>query len=258
MPKFELSLISPLLNASGTLGFFPDPRGPLDLSLLGAFITNPISLRPRAPASPPNYQPYPGGFLLHTGYPNPGFRAAIKRYASRWAQSTLPILVHLLVSGSDQASLDELTYMIQRLEGRPGIMGIEIGLPPNADAQTACAIAQAALGELPLILRLPLENALLLSRALSQDGLGDTLSAVSLAPPRGAMRVPEGLATGRLYGPALFPLSLATVLAIRETGLTVFAAGGVYHQEQFQAMLSAGATAVQLDAVLWRGGWQSP
>jgi dihydroorotate dehydrogenase len=258
MPKFDLALTKPVMNASGTLGFVPDARGPCDLSMLGAFVTNPISLRPRVPAAPPNYQPYPGGFLLHTGYPNPGFRAAIKRYASRWAQSPLQVLVHLLASGSHATSLDELTDMVQGLEGRQGILGIEIGLPPDADAQTACAIAQAALGELPLILRLPLENALLLSRALLQNGLGDALSAVSLAPPRGALHVQNRLATGRLYGPALFPLSLATVGAIHQAGLAVIGAGGVYHQEQVQAMLSSGATAVQLDAVLWRDGWQSP
>lgn len=258
MPKFELALTKPLMNATGTLGFVPDARGPCDLSLLGAFVTNPISLHPRLPAAPPNYQPYPGGFLLHTGYPNPGFRAAIKRYASRWAQSPLPVLVHLLASGSDQASLDELTYMIQGLEDRQGIMGIEVGLPPEADAQTACAIAQAALGELPLILRLPLENALLLSQDLLQNGLGNSLFAVSLSPPRGALHVQDRMATGRLYGPALFPLSLAAVGVIHQAGLAVIGAGGVYQQDQAQAMLSAGATAVQLDAVLWRGGWQSP
>lgn len=258
MPKFELMLSRPLMNASGTLGFLPDARGPFELSSLGAFVTNPISLRPRVPAAPPNYLPFPGGFLLHTGYPNPGLRTAIKRYAQRWAQASLPVVVHLLAGGSDQASLDELTYMIQRLEGLEGVMGIEVGLPPDANTQTACAIAQTVLGELPIILRLPLESAVLLSRALLQAGLGDTLSAVSLAPPRGAMNVQQGLAAGRLYGPSLFPLSLAAVQAIHKAGLTVIGAGGVYHHEQFQSMLSAGAIAVQLDAVLWRGGWQSP
>jgi dihydroorotate dehydrogenase len=258
MPKFELSLSKPLMNASGTLGFTPDARGLPELSSLGAFVTNPISLRPRVPAAPPNYLSFPGGFLLHTGYPNPGLRTAIQRYAQRWAQASLPVVVHLLAGGADQASLDELTHMIQRLEGGEGIMGIEVGLPPDANAQTACAIAQAALGELPVILRLPLESAVLLSEALLQAGLGEALSAVSLAPPRGAMNAQGGLAAGRLYGPSLFPLSLAAVQAIHRIGLTVIGAGGVYHLEQFQSMLSAGAMAVQLDAVLWRSGWQSP
>ena len=50
MSKFDLTFSAPLLNAAGSLGFAPDPNGPVDLSRFGAFITNPISLRPRLPA----------------------------------------------------------------------------------------------------------------------------------------------------------------------------------------------------------------
>jgi NAD(P)H-dependent flavin oxidoreductase YrpB (nitropropane dioxygenase family) len=37
------------------------------------------------------------------------------------------------------------------------------------------------------------------------------------------------------------------------TGLPVIASGGVYRESHIQAMRQAGAFAVQLDAVLWRG-----
>ena len=70
--KYELPFRSPFLNAAGSLGFAPDPHSPLDLSRLGAFITNPVSSQPRTPASGPRYLPFSGGFLLHTGHPNPG------------------------------------------------------------------------------------------------------------------------------------------------------------------------------------------
>jgi dihydroorotate dehydrogenase len=36
----------------------------------------------------------------------------------------------------------------------------------------------------------------------------------------------------------------------------VIGSGGVYTPAQAEAMLQAGAIAVQLDAVFWRGGWQ--
>ena len=58
---------------------------------------------------------------------------------------------------------------------------------------------------------------------------------------------------GRLYGPALFPQALAGVRGLAQAGVPVIGAGGVYSQAQAQAMLAAGALAVQLDAVLWRG-----
>jgi dihydroorotate dehydrogenase len=34
----------------------------------------------------------------------------------------------------------------------------------------------------------------------------------------------------------------------------VIGAGGVYSQAQVESMLAAGALAVQVDAILWRGG----
>ena len=75
MSKSELLLNTPIMNAAGCLGFAPDTHGPTDLSQLGAFITNPISLLARSPAHGPRFLSFPGGFMLHTGYPNPGLGA---------------------------------------------------------------------------------------------------------------------------------------------------------------------------------------
>src|ERR687883_405794 len=94
--KRDLYFSKPIMNAAGSLGFAPDPRVGIELGALGAFVTNPFSLRPRQPATKPELIEYPGGFLLHTGLPNPGFSAALKRYSSRWDKSDLPVIVHLM------------------------------------------------------------------------------------------------------------------------------------------------------------------
>ena len=47
MSKRDLYFRKPLMNAAGTLGFSPDPRASVAWEDLGAFVTNPISLRPR-------------------------------------------------------------------------------------------------------------------------------------------------------------------------------------------------------------------
>jgi dihydroorotate dehydrogenase (NAD+) catalytic subunit len=128
-----------------------------------------------------------------------------------------------------------------------------VGLPPDVDATAAAAFARAACGELPVIVRLPFEHSLELACAVAKVDI----AAVSLAPSRGAAPNPPGdLVHGRLYGPALFPQSLAAVHAIAQAGIPVIGAGGVSFQEQVNAMLSAGALAVQVDSVLWRGGWE--
>jgi dihydroorotate dehydrogenase (NAD+) catalytic subunit len=85
---------------------------------MGAFITNPVSLRPRTPAQGPRLLPFPGGFLLHSGNPNPGLRRVIQLYAGRWARSPLPVVVHLLAE-----SPAEVSEMAERLERVDGVAG---------------------------------------------------------------------------------------------------------------------------------------
>ena len=248
--KYDLPLRSPLLNAAGSLGFAPDPHSPLDLSRLGAFVTNPVSSQPRTPAHGPRYLPFPGGFLLHTGHPNPGLSAVIRRCGERWGRAGLPVIVHLLAQ-----SANDISSMLRRLETVEGVAGIELGLPSDVDTRAACTLAQAAGGELPVIVRLPMERAVELAPALAAQARQTTIAAVSLAPPRGALPGPDGaLVSGRLYGPAIFPLALAGLRVVLQTGLPVIGGGGVYTLQQAEAMLAAGAMAVELDTVLWRGG----
>ena len=80
--KRDLYFSKPLMNAAGSLGFAPDTRLGIPLDLFGAFVTNPFSLRPRLPAARPDVIEHPGGFLLHTGLPNPGFTAGLKKYSA--------------------------------------------------------------------------------------------------------------------------------------------------------------------------------
>jgi len=245
----DLLFTHPLSNAAGTLGFAPEPRLPVEWDRLGAFFTNPVSLQPRTPAHGAHYLPFPGGFLLHTGYPNPGLEAVLRRCVPRWQRAPIPVIVHLLGQG-----IDELVSMALRLEAISCVMGVEIGFPKEAGVELVKAFIQAACGELPVIARLPLDQA----EALAPAALAAGAVAISLGAPRGVLPLPNGrLLEGRLYGPALFPQALAAVRSLAQAGFPVIGAGGVYTPPQAQAMLAAGAFAVQLDAVLWRGAGQT-
>jgi len=249
MPKTELFFEKPIMNAAGTLGFSPDPKSPFDISEFGAFVTNPVSLAPRTPAKGERWIPYPGGFLLHTGYPNPGLKAVIRGHARRWARTKISVIVHLLAQDGHT-----LGRMVQRLEGVDGVIGIEVGLPPNVDPGLAHEMALAALGELSVIVRIPFESAdhTQLLDAIIEAGA----SAVSLAPPRGALPSENGtLVNGRLYGPGMLPQALAIVQQIAAHGIPIIGSGGVYNRVDVEVLLNAGADAVQLDTVLWQGGW---
>jgi glycerol-3-phosphate responsive antiterminator len=157
------------------------------------------------------------------------------------------VIVHLLAHDAQT-----LERMIRQLEGKEGVAGVEIGLPPGITPPAAAAMAQAALGELAVVARLPFEAAPELVAALGTAGI----NAISLAPPRGFLPGAAGaLVSGRLYGPAILPHALARVKDLLPFGIPVIAAGGIYTERDAQAFLAAGAMAVQLDAVLWQGSF---
>jgi dihydroorotate dehydrogenase (NAD+) catalytic subunit len=245
MAKHDLAIDPPIMNAAGSLGFFPDLHGPIDWGRLGAFVTNPVSLTPRTPAHGSRFAVYPGGFLLHTGYPNPGLSQVLRRHARHWTRSTLPVIVHLLAR-----NVVEVAIMARRLESIDGVSGLEVGVVSDASIEMVAALTQAAAGELPVIMRLPMERSAELASAAIQAGA----VAVSLAPPRGIIPAQDGeLVQGRLYGPAILPMALRTVHELALMGIPTIGAGGIYTQEHKKAMLEEGAVAVQLDGLLWRG-----
>jgi dihydroorotate dehydrogenase (NAD+) catalytic subunit len=243
--KRDLYFSKPFMNAAGSLGFAPDPRIGIPLDSFGAFVTNPFSLRPRKPAAQPEIIEYPGGFLLHTGLPNPGFSAGLKRYASRWDKAGVPVLVHLMADRPE-----ETQRMVQMLETHENVMAAELGFAPLLADDILLLTLERCLGEVPLIFSLPVEQVLSLGPRLIQQGA----QAISISAPRGALRT-DHLITGRLYGPSLFPRALETVYSAAKLGLPIIGAGGVWTKENADAMLAAGALAVQVDAALWGVNW---
>lgn len=245
MSKRGLDFQKPFMNAAGALGFAPDIRSSLHWGEFGAFVTNPVSLRPRRPAAEPALVETPGGFLLHSGLPNPGFSQTLKQFAPRWARASLPVIVHLMADRPE-----ETQRMARQLENVENVMAVELGFAPLlADDIILLAIEMAA-GELPLIVNLPWEQVL----RLGPQALAAGAEAVSLAAPRGmASLASQGGITGRLFGPALFAQSLLLTREAVRSGIPVIGGCGVYSKENASAMLAVGALAAQVDAVLWRG-----
>ncbi len=245
MPKYDFAFNPAVMNAAGSLGFTPDTHSPIDWSAMGAFVTNPISLTPRTPANGKRFIAYPGGFLLHTGYPNPGLSLVCRRYAVKWSRSPIPVIVHLLAR-----SAEELAMMARRLENVEGVSALEVGMVNDATADVVVAFTQAASGELPVIMQLPMERCLELAAPAIQAGA----VAISLAAPRGILPGKDGESVqGRLYGPAILPIALRSVHQLTQLDIPTIAAGGIYTRVHMDAMLAAGALAVQLDSCLWRG-----
>ncbi len=246
--KRDLYFSKPLMNAAGSLGFAPDSRTGIALDSFGAFVTNPLSLRSRVPAAKPAMIEYAGGFLLHTGLPNPGFQTGLKKYSAKWSRSDLPIIVHLMADRPE-----ETQTMVRSLETQENVMAVELGFAPLLANDIILLTLEMCLGELPLIFSLPVEQVLSLGPRLIQEGA----QAISVSMPRGALPASDSsLITGRLYGPSLFPRTLETVYSAAKLGLPIIGAGGVWTKENADAMLAAGALAVQVDTALWGFNWQ--
>src|SRR5574340_589061 len=241
----ELEIEPGWMNAEGMLGYAPPAIWPLEPPPV-AFVTDPISNRPRSPAADRRCAFYPGGMILHTGWPNPGFHKVTQTYRRRWERSSVPIWVHLLAERPY-----ELDKMVRSLEEVDGVAAVEISLPLNLDDAGCLDLIDAALGELPLVLSVPLDQIRsgLISRAVR---LG--VSAVSVSAPRGVLPSTGTAAIhGRCYGPGLLPLALQALSCLRDLDVPFIAGCGVYDREVMAVMLKAGAAAVKLDTVLWRG-----
>ena len=247
--KRDLYFSKPIMNAAGSLGFAPDPRVGVVPDSFGAFVTNPLSLRPRLPAAKPELIEYPGGFLLHSGLPNPGFQAGLKKYSAKWSRSDLPVIVHLMADRPE-----ETQKMVRALESQENVMAVELGFAPLLANDIILLTLEMCLSELPLVFSLPVEQVLSLGPRLIQEGA----QAISVSTPRGALPSENSsLTTGRVYGPSLLPRTLETVYSAAKIGLPIIGGGGVWTKENADAMLATGALAVQVDAALWGFNWQS-
>lgn len=250
--KRDLYFSKPLMNAAGSSGFTPDSRTGIPLDSFGAFVTNPISLRLRLPTAPPAVIEFPGGFLLHTGLPNPGIHTTLKKYSAKWTRSALPIIVNLMADRPE-----ETQQMVRTLESQENVMAVELGFAPLLADDIILLTLEMCLGELPLIFSLPVEQVLSLGPRLIQGGA----QAISIAAPRGSLMtdysITDHLVTGRLFGPSLFPQTLETVNNAAKLGIPIIGAGGVWSKQNADAILSVGALAVQVDAALWNPAFDS-
>jgi dihydroorotate dehydrogenase (NAD+) catalytic subunit len=243
--KHGLALSGPVMNAAGILGFAREYRGLVDASHLAAFVSNPLTYKPRTPAHGPNAVPLPEGLLVHTGLPNPGVRQALRRWDKEWQRLGVPVILHLAAT-----TPAEMVHSLDLIERAQGVSALELGLRDDISDFEASQLVRAALGGPPLLVRLPLTRTAELAAAAAQAG-ADALTVA--APPRIETRIDQQAVRGRLYGPGCLAGALEAVRLVAALNLDkpIVAAGGIYSLESAQAMLAAGAVAVQIDAAIW-------
>ena len=259
-----LVLDNPILVASGTFGYGIEYGDVVEVQRLGAICCKGTTLRPRVGNPTPRVTETPGGMLNSIGLQNPGVDAVIDKYASTWAGWKVPVIVN--VAGESVADYVEVT---RRLEGVPGIAGIELNIScPNVgrgglqfaiDASAAGEVTAAVrrATDLPLLVKLSpnVADVRPIARAIADAGADaltaiNTLSGIAVAPSRA--RPLLGNTYGGLSGPAIKPVALRIVYeASQVVDIPVVAIGGVTELADVLDFLAVGAVAVQVGTAIF-------
>jgi dihydroorotate dehydrogenase len=243
--KQDLILDPPIMNSAGILGFTPDPKLPFDLTVLGAFITHPLSAKRRSPAQPTYQKTFPGGVLLHSGLPNPGLRAALRDYKKLWQAYPRPIVAHIL--GNNVAELERMVEALDTVQ-HP-IQALEIDLEDVSPDDATVILTTVIQSQLPLLTRVPPS----IDRDVIHSAVEVGANAVVMGPPRGStIDNLNRTVSGRYYGPGILPIALHRLESwVQWLEIPVILGCGLYSAEDVSMAFALGAAGVQLDTVLW-------
>jgi dihydroorotate dehydrogenase (NAD+) catalytic subunit len=259
-----LILPNPITVASGTFGYGIEYGDVVDVDRLGAIFCKGTTLKPRIGNITPRVTETPGGMLNSIGLQNPGVDAVIEKYAETWVGWRTPVIVN--VAGESVADYVEV---VRRLDGVPGVAGIELNIScPNVGrGGLQFAIDAGAAGEvtgavrratdLPLLVKLSpnVADVRPIARAIADAGADvltaiNTLSGIAIAPSRSKPLL--GNIYGGLSGPAIKPVALRIVYEVSQVvDIPVVAIGGVTELGDVLDFLAVGAVAVQVGTAIF-------
>ncbi len=246
--KIGLPVASPVLIAGGMVGYGEAMHRGLDPTRMGAVVVGPISRRPLRGSEPPRLAETTGGFVLETGLQNRGVKSVLQKMARGWPRLGCPVVAQIVDNHRADAAVTA-----QRLLGVDGLMGLELAVDPHTGADELSDLIQAIRWEndLPLWAKLPLDRAGELAAVAVEAG-ADAL--VIGQPGRGALANRAGVSVvGPVYGPLTFALMLAALLDVVRLNLALplIACGGIHTVAQARQVMAAGASALQLDSIVW-------
>lgn len=256
--KTSLSLPNPVMVASGTFGYGLDFKA-FDIQRLGAIVTKTTTLAPRRGNPQVRIAETPAGMLNSIGLQNIGVGPMLRDLCPIYETWRVPVVASILGS-----TVEEYGEMAYRLEGAPGIAGIEVNISsPNAqrggmefgqDPETAAAVTAAVVRNttLPVVIKLTpnVADPRIVARAVVAAGahalcVGNTLQA--MAVDTGGRKPVIGMTFAGLSGPALKPVALRQVFQVSAAvDVPVIGCGGISTAEDAVEFMMAGARAIQV------------
>jgi dihydroorotate dehydrogenase (NAD+) catalytic subunit len=254
-----LNLQTPLIAASGTVGYGIELAEIVRLSELGGLVTKGLFMTPREGCPTPRLAETPSGLLNAIGLQGIG--------APRFAQEVLPELVDCgtaLIVNVCGDTVEEYAEVVQVLDGRAGISGFEIniscpnvrqggmafGTDPVMTHRVVAAVRRVT--RLPVIPKLsPNVTDIAVFARAAEDAGADALACINtvlgLSIDVDSRRPKLAFGTGGLSGPAIRPIAVRMAWqAVRAVTIPVIGIGGISSGRDALEFLIAGCRAVQI------------
>jgi len=260
----ELSLRSPIVLASGIVGYGTEYGPLIDLDAVGAVVLKTVTLEPRRGNRPPRLRETEGGLLNAIGLENVGLESFLEEKLPESAGLPVP-----LVASVGPSDADESARLAGAIGARDEVVAVELNiscpnverarLPLWADPEGVLDVVTAAreATSKPVLVKLSPNVADIVSVALAAERAGadalvvaNTLTGMRIDLERRAPAL--GNVTGGLSGPALLPVNLALVWKVSEAvAIPIVGSGGASTAGHVLEYMMAGATAVQVGTAIF-------
>ena len=252
-----IKLKNPVLTASGTFGYGEEFAEFVDLNKLGGVIVKGISLKPIKGNPPPRIWETPSGMLNAIGLENPGVDVFLNEKLPYLRNFDTAVIVNVF-----GYSLEEYVEVVERLEGVPGIAGLEVNIScpnvkaggivfgTNLGAATGLLSAVRKATKLPVIAKLSpnvtdITEFARAARDAGCDGLSLINTLLGMAIDVRCRRPRLANCTGGLSGPAIRPVAVRMVWQVAQAvKIPIIGMGGIATAEDALEFILAGASAV--------------
>ena len=268
-----IELATPIMLAAGTAGVLDEMADVVDLSRIGAVVTKSITRKPREGNRTWRVVPTEAGMLNAIGLANPGLVRFLADWAPRASEMACPVIAS--VAGF---SIEEYAETAGALAGVKGVRAVELNVScPNVHGGTEFGADPAALRDLmqavrprvaacgkklfvklsPITVGTPHSIVTLAGTAIDRGA--DGLCLCNTVPAMGidvrTRRPVLANVSGGLSGPAVHPVVMKLVHDVyrrvaRDARVPIIAIGGVRRWEHAAEFVLAGASAVQMGAML--------
>ncbi|MGC8972216.1 MAG: nitronate monooxygenase [bacterium] len=246
----SIRLRTPLVAASGPLGWGREFFEIFSTRGLGLFIPKTVTFNPKIGNSPPRIEESIGGLINSIGLENEGIYEWLK-LEPLYRSLDIPIMAS--IAGSTLEEIKRLGEIINNLDY---IIGIELNLScPNVKGENwtnspdsifeATNILRRVYKKLIFVKLAPKDNPILYIRS-AIDGGADGLTLFNTFPSYKSI-------DGGLSGPAIKPIYARFFKEIRDkVSIPIMASGGVFSVSDVLDYLNLGANAVQIGTAFFK------